>query len=465
MAISDLHSDLIHFAKGSPAFAISLDQIQLDLKRLTDKLKGTFPDKPAVQLSDIELPRYGVAYSSFIQRAALSFGVTKAEVDFELLVNVHPVGFPGDVIRTYEVTSPKKIAIEIDFDAADDVIRWRIKSMDKPSIKASWGKDYAKHLMSTTLPDPQEDNYLSEVEKLVHFMMDRTVPSLVIDSLPRYRVRDFVPWIKFLTPLAVKVTATHLLVMGSKCSITIPGCSPKTIVVDPDPAFPYGQVPPAPLPATKKIDVALYLPKTRIFDFVAPAFEPAILVHHDDLGGSIKWEISGAFGLKSISIDISTGPVLVGVVGIQGQVDFLGVARAWISSCFGNIELARATVIGNGNFGADVRLSVTLASATLDANLDVNKCDVNPNFDFSTPLPPIFNKLMALILDKVAHDKLKEFEQKTYRIARWTFLELPQSYLTTFPIGVEPEVNEDGAAKISALIGVSRRKIGAGPKN
>ena len=73
---------------------------------------------------------------------------------------------------------------------------------------------------------------------------------------------------------------------------------------------------------------------------------------------------------------------LTGLVSTKAKVDFFGLAKAWVNGpCGSRRNLAKADVIGEGKFGADMSFKFDLKTGSIDAELTVTRADLNSKLD------------------------------------------------------------------------------------
>jgi hypothetical protein len=461
MSISELQHRFISFAKGMPAIAFSNDQIDRELKLIVTKLKGQYPDQPATSTANIPMPVYDLAFSIFLTDLNVKLYPGYAELKATLVATIHRRGRPDGVIREYKVETVDPIKIAFDYDAINRELYWRQDGIAFPKITPSWGIGADAVLAQTIIPDPKRDTYLAEVETPILWSTRNTFVALLIDVLPRYPLGEMAPWLSLLEPLRFDYAGDHTIVTASRALIAVGGCSPSTIVIEPDPDFPYGEQIPNPTFSAENVDIAVYLPKTRLIDFVSGSIEPAILVANQGRSGIIKWSVSGAFGLKQLEADIKTGIVyptglsVFGIIGIFTVIDFVGAARAWVDGPSGmKIGLAGGSVLGAGEFSADVRIEANLSAGYITGDLKVTKSELtNIDFDVNTPFSWPLDAIAGEILDHVTKKEIRKLTNQVVHLGRWDFMGIPLSYLDSlgearaFPI-------MEGLKGVSAYMGI-----------
>lgn len=459
--ISQLQWDFIDFAKGMPAISISWEQISRDINDLKKSLEGTPPNQPSLVFKDIRLPVDGLAYSVFLEKLTVTQTTGLVKLDTELIANVHPLGHPGMVIRTYKITMQSPNHLSLEFDDALNEVFWRQNGQTSLNISSDWGADYLTHLESTSIPAPKDRNFLDTVDRSIIWLIPQNFIKLVTDTLPRYNLTDIVPWLRFRTPLKVSFgTNQDILLTSSRATIVVGDCTLQTIEIEPDPNFPYGETIPNPSLSSANLDYAVYAPKTRLLDFVAKKIEPAILVK-DSGGGVIKWSLAGSVGLERISIDILPSYGLSGVIEIHSVIDFVAAARAWIDGpCGTRLSLASASVLGNGDFAADIHIKVELNDGYIEAFAVVTQSEINDiDWDINTPLGYPLDSIASVIIDHISKKEVRKLARKISRIGKWEILGLSEAYKSTYESLEIPEAYSEGCQNVSTIVGVYRKNI------
>lgn len=451
MAFSGLHDDCIQFAQGMPAIAISWQRIGKDVNAFLKTLAGTNPGKPAPSMGDIPMPLYKLAYSAFVTKLTVQRSGNTALLDVELIANVHPSGMPDKVIYSYTVKTTNPAVLTLDFDKALNEVFWRQQGNVVPDITGNFDVNADAALALTTIPDPKRDNYVKDVDVPIKWLTAQSFIGLVTTALPRYSLGELVPWLTFLEPLRIKVTAAHILITSARAQMKVGLCNPVDVIIEPDPAFPYGATIPNPSVSVVS-DFALYVPKTRLFEFFAKEIEPAVLVSSSG-GGLIKWSLAGSIGLRKITLDIHSATGISGVLGIEASVDFVGAARAWVDGPSGmKLGLASASVLGSGDFSGDVKIDVDLPTATIEAELQITKADLpNVSWDVNTPLGWPIDDVAGEILNQVAKNEIKKLVGQVKKLGRWSVMTLPWKYIETLPAGTTPKTACEGLKNVSGL--------------
>lgn len=456
--ISDLQAKFIAFAKGMPAVAISWAQVNRDVGRVIKSLAGTNPGKPSSYMGNIRMPVYGLAYSVFLETLALIPRGTMGDLSIKLTANVHPDGHPDQVIRSYVIETNPSAVVSLEFEDTTNKVYWEERGGSNPKITPAWGPNADAILASTTISVPQKDHYLDEVERQIIWLTGPSFVRLVTGVLPRYNLGEIVPWLRLRPPLRVDLSLPHIVITSSRAAMTVGDCTPTTINIEPDPRFPYGHSIPVASISADAVDLAVYAPKTRLFEFFAQKIEPAILVS-DSGGGCIKWSLAGSMGLKGIVVDLLTAQGLSGVIAIGASVDFVAAARAWIDGpCGTKLSLASASVLGTGDFGAEVRLSIDIKARYIEAALAVTKSVLpNVSWDISALGWPL-DQIAGEILNHVSKDEIRKLAGTVTRIGKWELVGIPLEYLDTIGINEFSEAHAEGFAGVSAFAGIRRGK-------
>ncbi len=459
--ISQLQARFIDFAQGMPAIAISWSQIRRDIQLKVQSLAGVNPANPSVFLGNIRMPVYGLAFSVFIDALDVNPAGNTAELNIQLTTNIHPYNQPDQVIRSYAIRTNPTALIGLEFDETTNDVYWQEQGGSLPSISPDWGPDADNVLATTTIADPKRENYLAEVERQIIWLTGPSFVRLVAGVLPRYRLSEIVPWLRLSAPLRIELGAPHVLITATRATLLVGDCTPEAIVIEPDPDFPYGQAIPAPTLDSNSIELAVYAPRTRLFEFFSNKVAPAILVS-DAGGGVVKWSLAGSIGLKHIVIDLRSAQGLTGVLAIDSSVDFVAAARAWIDGPSGSkLSLASASVLGTGNFGADIQLSVDISARSIEAVLTVTRSDLaNPDWAVGTLLGWPLDQIAGEILNHISRQEIRKLAGSVTRLGKWEVLGLPLDYLDTYRQWERPDAHSEGLAGVSAFMGVRRINIG-----
>lgn len=459
--ISELQEKFITFARGMPAIAISWQQIKRDVELTAHSLAGVNPGQPSVFMGNIRMPVHGLAYSIFINILELKPVSNTVELHVNMTANIHPYGYCDRVIRTYVIESSSATRMTLDFDEKSNEIYWQEQGSGIPHITPDWGATADISLDDTTISTPKRDNYLNEVERQVIWLTGPSFVRLVASVLPRYKLSDIIPWLRFSVPLRVDLAAPHVVITSSRATMFVGDCTLEMINIESDPHFPYGEHIPAPTITSDNIDIAVYVPRTRLFEFFAKKIEPAVLVS-DSGGGSLKWSLAGSIGLKSIVVDLMTAQGLSGVISIKSSVDFVAAARAWIDGPSGiKLSLASASVLGNGDLEADIHLTIDDGAGFIEAELIVTHSRLPAvSWDVNTPLSWPLDEIASEILNHVSKQEIRKLVGRVTKIGQWDMLGLPLKYLDTLTKWERPVAYSEGLEHVSAFVGVRREGTG-----
>jgi hypothetical protein len=455
--ISVLQAKFIDFARGMPAVAISWRQIKRDIDLKVQSLAGVNPAAPSPFLGNVRMPVHSLAFSVFVEALDVNPSGNTAELGVRLIANIHPHNQPDQVIRSYVIESDPTALIGLELDDTTNEVHWQEQGGSMPRITPDWGPDADAVLNTTSIPDPKRDNYLAEVERQIIWLTGPSFVRLVAGVLPRYRLSEIVPWLRLSAPLRIELASPHIVITSTRATLLVGDCTPEAITIEPDPAFPYGEAIPAPTLDSSDIELAVYAPKTRLFEFFAKKVSPAIMVS-DSGGGVVKWSLAGSIGLKSIVIDLKSAQGLTGVIAIDSSVDFVAGARAWIDGPSGSkLSLASASVLGTGNFGADIQLAVDVAARSLEAVLTITHSSLpNVSWDIGTPLGWPLDQIAGEILNHVSRQEIQKLAGSVSRIGKWEVVGLPLKYLDTYRPWETPIAHSEGLAGVSAFMGVRR---------
>ncbi len=465
MTATELHLHFHEFAGGMPAIAVSTDVISKEIDALGFALAGIYPDTPAKSCKNIKIGKYKLAFSVFVTTVDFKISSGKALLEADLIATIHPDGDPGSIIRQYDVKTITPQQLFLDYQSTSKEAYWQPNGLSVPEMNPSWGKDYKEALKKTTIPDDQEETFMDEIEPLAISGGQSTFFNLLIDLLPRFSLHEIAPWITFLEPLQTSFSDDHLVLTSPLATLEIGGCSPKTVQVRPDPDFPYGESLPEVTYSGQDVDYAVYFPKSRLVGFAAELIQPAIMVNSGVRGGLIKWQASGAIGLKSFDSYIQTGVAqdklqLLTTLGISALIDFVGAARAWVDGPSGTkIGLASASIQASGDFAAKIQLTVNIPARVVEARLIVERSRLpHANFDVDTGLPWPIDDIISEIISHIAKDEVKKLTGTVVQLGRWDFFGLPLSYVNLLEAlgGVTSVPYYEGAQNLSAIVGVLR---------
>ncbi|MEO1681375.1 MAG: hypothetical protein AAFU80_24790 [Pseudomonadota bacterium] len=464
MSSTDLQKDFFDFAGGRPAVSISKQVVVTGVGNLRNELSGVYPDAPSLLMANARLPVYNLAYSVFVDDLEILLNTANPELKIAVRATVHPFGDPKKVISTYTITFDEPILLNIRYNSSIRELYWDPSSSPVPIIEPEFSADAEDILASQGVQDPVIDNYIQQVETPIIWNTSSSFIRLVIDALPRYSLSELVPWLTFIDPLQITMSDNYILCTADKSMISIGGCTPIEMVVEPDPDFPYGQ--PAPIQTEiSRADVSLYLPKTRLISFVSDTVQPAIMANTGVRGGVIKWQMSGAFGLKEFFLDVSGGIqvgnpfggdlTLSGLFEAHTAIDFVGVARAWVDGpCGTKVGLASADVIADGRFAANIAITYAPTEGTLTADLFVTDANLNSGINIDAVGWPI-DDILGLLADHLAEKEVKKLASTVARIGKWEFLRTPDWLLE----GIEQDALlapvTEGQSHVSSQFGLT----------
>ncbi|MBW7964144.1 hypothetical protein [Bradyrhizobium sp. BR 10261] len=465
MSTSDLQEQFLSFAKGMPALAFAKSLLTRQLSEMKDQLGGAYPEAgPA--MGNIPLPVFDLAYSAFLDDIHVSVNGDTATLQMEMRATVHRISRPSEIIREYRISLKSEPAIiKFQYLSTTRTLAWAEDGNVLPKITPSWGANADDVLVKTSIPDPKEDCFLREVEQPILWNTSNAFVSLVVNALPCYDLASLAPWLTLLDPIRITASDRYILVSASRAKVDIGGCTPMTMVVEPDPDFPYGEsLKPADCQSTA--DVAVYLPKTRIGRFVAGSVEPAILINSGEKGGAIRWQIMGSFGIKAFIATVSggiaigdpaTGLVVSGLLELRSLVDFLGVARAWVDAPSGKkLSLASTSVIGNGGLGVDVTVRLNPTTGVLNAELVVTQAIIHPDFVVDTPLGWALNAIAGTALDDFAKLQVSVLRGTVAR-GQWEIMSVPPWCSHLLSTGAQAVPVLEGREGVAAIFGVGVR--------
>jgi hypothetical protein len=459
--ISNLQKQFIDLAQGMPAVGFSWSLIAAQVRALEQSLAGANPATPAPGMGNVRMPVFGLAYSVFVNKLVFTAVTPNGPIlDVDITANVHPVNQPAMVIRSYKITNSAPVPLELELNSANNSLYWKINGGFTPSITPSWAPTTDQSLTKTTIPAPQRDNYISQVEALIIWLTAPTFFDLVAAALPSLPLSDIIPWLVFMRPISVDYGQNYLVVTASKASMIIGDCTKQTIDITPDPAFPYGQAIPAVGLPDPSVVMAVYLPRTRLINFYASQVEPAVMVSESG-GGIIKWSVGGAVGLKNLTVDVQTAQGLSAVISIAAGVDFVGAAQAWIDGpCGTRLSVADANVLGNGNFGADVVFKFNLSTGYLDADLNITAANIKPQWDVHTPFGYPLDGVADAVLDAVSKNEVTKLVGNVQHLGSWNIFKLlPRDLGLISGPEVRVEPYSEGLFEVSAFMGVRSHKI------
>ena len=458
--ITDLMHDFISFAKGMPAFSISWEQIKLDVKNTIDEIKNTGSTQTSPFLTNIRMPVYSLAFSVEIVSLSLSETSAGAELNVLLKASIHTYNEPSKIIRTYTIETTQSSILRMDIDVSSGYLFWQQQGHNLPNISAeAWPADVEEILKDTPIPEPRRQNYLDEVERQIFWLTGPSFIRLVTDILPKYNLSEYMPWFMFKSPLRVKYSNNYVIATSKRGTLLLDGCVLETVDVEPDPDFPYNHTIPEPT-LTANHDYSVYSPKSTLFKFMADKVMPAVMVS-DSGGGVVKWKMTGSVGLKALEVSLQSSQSLDQILSISSNVEFVAGARAWIDGPSGSrLSLASASIIGDGEFGADIKFNVDVPRGTIKATLFITHCKIDPHWDLNTPLNWPIDAIASELLNHVSKKEVSKFTRRVIQVGEWKFLGLPFDYLETMPNYHVPIASGEGLQGVSGLVGV--KKVDAG---
>ena len=472
MSSTDLQVQFHNFAGGRPAISFSLSHLEQAVLQFGEALAGNFPDNPHTMMRDIKLPLYDLAYSGFVKTLVIDLSGGAPKLRAELVATVHPFGQPSQVIATYEVTLDQPVDVFLSYSEATRELRWASKTSPLANVAPSFTADAEQILQRLNLPEPVLDTFERKVETIIVWSTSSSFVQLVVDALPPIDVGEMAPWLTLLDPLQFDFGNRYLVVTSDRVRMTIGHCSPVDVVIEPDPDFPY-QLPEPTVGARSNVTAAVYLPKTRLVDFVAGSVMPAVMYDTGERGGLVKWRMNGAFGLKRFTVDVSGGIqignpfsgalTLRGTLSTSTSIALTGVARAWIDGpCGATIGLASASVQGDGAFSADIVFTYRSPGgpgtpeygAILEAELVVTRSELNPNIDIDAvgwPIDDIIGELADHLIAKEVH-KLSGVVRK---LGKWDMVAVP-SWLVDL-LGSDRRIAPvvESLAGVSSVVGIT----------
>ena len=278
---------------------------------------------------------------------------------------------------------------------------------------------------------------------------------------------EMVPWLTLLHPLQFDFGKRYLIITSEKSRMAIGACSPVDVVVEPDPNFPYREPGPAGTNKSRAV-AAVYLPKTRLVEFVSRNVMPAVMFDTGERGGIIRWRMNGAFGLNEFTLDILDGIqvgspwsdnlTLTGTLFTSTTIALTGVARAWVDGPCGKVGLASASIQGDGEFGADIQINYRSPGVpgtpdyggTVGAELVVKRSWISPNFDVNLFWP--IDEILEVLIDHLVTIEVHKLAGMARKLGKWDVVSVP-SWLVHL-IGNKPN-GPRFAPVIESLSGVS----------
>ena len=414
MSVTQLHSDLLRFAGGMPAFAMSWEYLRHEVASLASH-----------EVTNIPMIHDNLAFSVLFHHLDITESDGMPFITAGLTADVHPVGEPLSSIRQYDIQVNTELAI--DYEPTGRELFWKPPHAPyEPGIASSWGVSKDGGLAAVGLG---EDTYLTNIEPSLLRLTRTTAFQLLIDVLPIHSLREFVPWLNFQLPISFLATPTHILVSAAKAQVEIGECIPSMTIIESDPQFPYGKPYPEVSSLGEDIDFAVYAPKKRLLDFVSGTIQRAVQVTTGKRGAIIRYVAGGSLGLERLTIDTNVGQGAHGIIMIKARTNFLGIGRAWIDGpCGSKIDLASAGVMGSGQFEGDIELDIDLEKGAVFANLRVRKAKLDVEFDVDTPLPWPLDEIADEALERLTKWEISKLTRHLRRLGQWEMLGVPVGY-------------------------------------
>ncbi|WP_298974327.1 hypothetical protein [uncultured Roseobacter sp.] len=475
MSATDLQYHFHNFAGGRPALAFSRTRLEEVIAQMGNVLAGVFPDAPHSMMRNAKLPVYDLAYSGFVRVLRLDLTSGTPTLESELTATVHPYGDPSRVIATYDVSLGRPLDLYMAYSEASRELRWASTTSPLANVSPSFTADAEMILKDLGVPEPVLDTYERKVETTIVWNTSNTFVPLVLNALPPVDLGEVAPWLTLLDPLHFDFGDRYVVVTSDKVKMTIGGCSLVDVIIEPDPDFPYSM--PDPVETSKSSShVSVYLPKTRLVEFVANNVLPAIMYDTGNRGGIVKWRMNGAFGLKKFTVDVSGGVqvgnpwsgnlTLRGTLSASTAIALTGVARAWIDGpCGARVGLASASIQGDGAFAADIALTYQSPGgpgtsdygATLEAELIVTRSELDPSIDIDLvgwPIDDIIGELVDHLVAKEIH-KLSGIVRK---LGKWNMLAVPAWLVDILGDDTRFAPVVEALAGVSTAIGITENR-------
>lgn len=449
---TDLQVQCHLFAGGRPALAFSLEHLEMAVLEYGTVLAGTYPDNPHPLMRNTKLPVYNLAYSGFVRTLELDLSGGTPTLAAALVATVHPFNEPTQVIATYEVTLDRPLDVYLDYSESSRELRWAPRTSPLANVVPRLMPDAQQILERLGVPPPVLDTYERKVEGIIIWSTSNTFVQLVIDALPSIDIGEMAPWLTLQDPLQFDFGPRYLVVASERARMSIGDCTPVDVIVEPDLDFPYQEAAPQGNQRSQAI-IAVYLPKTRLVQFVAKNVMPAIMYDTRERGGAIRWRMNGAFGLKEFKLDVAgglqvgnPGPgdiVLRGALSVSTEIALTGVARAWINGpCGSRIGLASASIQGDGAFAADIVITYSSPGspgsppygASLGATLAVTQSELDPNIDIEAVGWPI-DDIIGMLTDHLVTREVHKLAGIVRRLGSWSMMSVPSWLVDLLPAG------------------------------
>ena len=442
MSSTDLQVHCHEFAEGRPALAFSLEHIKRAVNTFGSTLAGKFPHNPHYLMRNARLPVYSLAYSGFVKKLQLRIKNGSPQLWVELLATVHPYREPSKVIVTYEITIDDPVDVFLSYSEVTRELRWASRSSPLATVHSTFSDNAKDILRELGVSEPVLDNYKRDVEVVVLWTTSSSVVQLVVNALPPIDVGEMVPWLTLLDPLQFDFGKRYLIISSEKCRMSIGVCSPVDVLIEPDPQFPYKAPDPVEIKRSRAV-AAVYLPKSRLVEFVSKNVMPAVMYDTGERGGIIKWRMSGAFGLREFIVDVSGGIqignpwsgalTLSGTLSTSTAVALTGVARGWIDGpCGVKVGLASASIQGDGEFRADIEITyhspggpgTSDYGATLEAELLVKRSVLDPNINIQAVGWPI-DEIIEELVDHLVAREVHKLSGVVRKLGKWDMVSVP----------------------------------------
>ncbi|MDE0334056.1 MAG: hypothetical protein OXI64_03790 [Defluviicoccus sp.] len=476
MSLTDLQVHCHNFAAGRPALAFSLEQLELAVDAFGSALAGNFPHGPHPTMRNAKLPVYELAYSVFVNNLKLSIENGSPKLCFALLATVHPYRNPSKVIATYNVKIKYPLDVFLSYSQTTRQLRWTSRENPFATVYPEFMNDAEDILRGLQVPEPVLDKYKHDVEAIVLWATSSSIVNLVVNALPPIDIGEMVPWLTLLHPLQFDFGERYLIITSERSQMSIGGCSPVDVLVGPDPDFPYQAEPRSDEHRSterSRAVAAVYLPKTRLVEFVSNSVMPAVMYDSGERGGTIRWRMNGAFGLKEFIVDISGGIqagnpwsgalTLRGTLSAFSAVALAGVARAWIDGpCGSKVGLANASVQGDGKFLADIQITYRSPGefvtpdygATLEAELVVRHATVKPEFELDALGWPI-DEIVTELIEHLAEREVHKLSGMARKLGSWDMVSVPSWLVDLLGNGQRFAPVVESLSGVSSVIGIA----------
>ena len=474
MSSTDLQVHFHSFAGGRPALAFSLEHLEAVTSQFGQRLAGVYPHSPHVMMRNARLPVYDLAYSGFVRDLKLDLTNGTPQLDAKLVATVHPYGDPSKVIAKYDVTLDRPLDVFLSYSEASRELRWASRTSPPANVAPRFTNDAEEILRNLTdVPEPVLNSYERKVEATIVWNTSNTFVQLILSALPPIDIGEMAPWLTLLDPLQFDFGQRFVIVTSDKVSMTIGDCSPTNVMIEPDPHFPYQRTGPVQRTLSRAL-VAVYLPKTRLLEFVARNVMPSIMYDTGERGGIIKWRMNGAFGLEEFIVDISdgieigtrrSGFTLRGTLSTSTAIVLTGVARAWIDGpCGTRVGLASAAMQGDGAFAADIVISYRSPGAsgapdfgaTLEAELVVTRLKLDPNVDIDAVGWPI-DDIIGELTDHLVAREVYKLAGAVRKLGKWDMIAVPSWLVDLLGNGALIAPVIESLEGVSSVVGITER--------